>query len=97
RRPTLFPYTTLFRSEAGMPAVVEAAVLPHLPGEITGTPFDHAAHYIRIAVDHPPAGIAAGGVQRHRVAVQIAEQTLGAQQDHRRDRKSTRLNSSHVK
>src|SRR5207302_2119343 len=74
RRPpisTLFPYTTLFRSESGrFIASCDGMV------RFTSFPFSHAAGF---ALPHAPSARPAAGASP------------------RPDRKSTRLNSSHVK
>src|SRR5262245_64332473 len=70
-RPTLFPYTTLFRSHEGRVFVGDARRLGHDPGDRQ----QHAADDQRDIV-----------VQRQR----DGELTIS------RDRKSTRLNSSHL-
>src|SRR5690606_41220188 len=80
--PPLFPYTTLFRS-----ARIGEACDPHDPrGE-------RDAEIGLAVLELGP---------RHRAdrleAAQVAEAAVGSQQTvHPRDRKSTRLNSSHVK
>src|SRR5690606_41499362 len=83
--PPPFPYTTLFRSRADTPLVLDADALNLLaggalpgwgPGPVVLTP--HAAEGARLL------GVSTQAVLADR---------LGAA----RDRKSTRLNSSHVK
>src|SRR5258705_9118319 len=74
-RSTLFPYTTLFRSQRE-PLVLE-------PGDVH-------------QVDHEP-GRAAGGVARRSQRVeQLALHTGDVGRVLEADRKSTRLNSSHL-
>src|SRR5690606_40575772 len=82
-RSTLFPYTTLFRSDVGVAAGTQAATAFQLP------------------VRRRQAGQAVNGLlQRHQpapahvVPQEAGEVAVGARV---RDRKSTRLNSSHVK
>src|SRR3712207_7955198 len=67
-RSTLFPYTTLFRSD------VQA----------------HAAERL-VALDEDRLEPEVGRAERGRIAARS-----GAEDDHLRDRKSTRLNSSHA-
>src|SRR3712207_7346063 len=82
-RSTLFPYTTLFRSEADAAAdvvrLVEEARVGHLAGDAEGDERDG------VRVDD------AADVGPRRVN-HLMERKLGR----RRDRKSTRLNSSHA-
>src|SRR5256885_11273933 len=77
-RSTLFPYTTLFRSEQVLPELLFGVGLDqHVLGRVV-----HAAQVARVA------GIAAAPVARRRLQQQHAAACL--------DRKSTRLNSSHL-
>src|SRR2546422_2691900 len=69
-RSTLFPYTTLFRSTAGVVGAVE---------------FTKNSH----GVDDPAGGNADNGGRRKRAPSRPRRRGM------RRDRKSTRLNSSH--
>src|SRR3546814_13124050 len=87
---TLFPYTTLFRSEA-------------VGVELRGDAGDGAAQRV-VAPAHAQVHVVAGGLQPFDVAggdqelaAQLADQeALRARlPPGRRDRKSTRLNSSH--
>src|SRR3712207_8700741 len=84
-RSTLFPYTTLFRSVGLDHGVeldrVEAAVAVPLHGVLPQRPADPAA--TRRRGDH----------ERRGADVAAPTRPVGA---HRRDRKSTRLNSSHA-
>src|SRR5438034_5552209 len=83
RRPpisTLFPYTTLFRSLA-VAARVDDAAGRHAPTH---------RHARRVARAHEPDGREVGG----RVLAQ--GENFGGDQQVRKDRKSTRLNSSHT-
>src|SRR3712207_8925057 len=80
-RSTLFPYTTLFRSENWKTRYKMAAVGPHISIIILNVN----------GLNSP--------IKRHRVAGWIKEQDLTIcclQETHFRDRKSTRLNSSHA-
>src|SRR5439155_27212179 len=72
-RSTLFPYTTLFRSDRGIEPL-QASIAIRQCRLMQADPFALA--------------------RRHRVQVQPA--CGGAERAHREDRKSTRLNSSHV-
>src|SRR5690606_39752505 len=89
-RSTLFPYTTLFRSD-GM--TVEALCEP---------PTVDDSRWVEMAPRRRPCGRAVGGVPGlvggHRgAAAPPGLRAPSAQGSRRRDRKSTRLNSSHVK
>src|SRR5437868_11245151 len=80
-RPTLFPYTTLFRST--VPAVVAGLALAL---DRFGTmPWD--------AVSEPAIALAEMGVP---VTAELKQQLDGWAKRADADRKSTRLNSSHV-
>src|SRR5690606_41715163 len=90
-RPSLFPYTTLFRSwEAGGPnelALTFAAPQPSMPAWLSELPIV-PAHLLR--------GVAPGEQRGSR----FGSHPVGNgpyRFVHREDRKSTRLNSSHVK
>src|SRR5207249_9405943 len=80
---TLFPYTTLFRSR-------DLAVEPDLPADRQG------AHPRRLRV--PPFGGDALRVPRQRPVLhgQLSEHDVQGDRGEVQDRKSTRLNSSHV-
>src|SRR5690606_40119969 len=85
-RPTLFPYTTLFRSTA-TPELVELGERLYRAGNPdTGLPACMACH--------GPNGAGNPAAQYPRVAGQHAAYAAAQL---RADRKSTRLNSSHVK
>src|SRR3712207_9164112 len=73
-RSTLFPYTTLFRSEPHRPG---SSLLGHARGQV------HRRDHLRQERPPPPPseGVAPRGPQKGRAT---------------RDRKSTRLNSSHA-
>src|SRR5258705_6148032 len=80
-RSTLFPYTTLFRSRTAHPA------------------FDKAAHYLGMQVIRVPVTSTEFVADPDAVAAAIDEDTVmlvGSAPCLRRDRKSTRLNSSHL-
>src|SRR3712207_9103897 len=90
-RSTLFPYTTLFRSVvSGGRRGVDGAPRTGLPRRV-GTPrgVRSAAH---------PAGGRRGRVLRlvSPPLADVARAAGGSAGDQRRDRKSTRLNSSHA-
>src|SRR5207248_9277949 len=77
-RPTLFPYTTLFRSAADVLALKPDGVfLSNGPGD--PEPLDYAIQNVRALLAKKP----------------IFGICLGHQIDSEKDRKSTRLNSSH--
>src|SRR5688572_31872691 len=78
-RSTLFPYTTLFRSDRVRTLVVHDAVREHLA---------------RAGADHPAVGAKrADSRLRNEVEIDVGgHHPLGQR---REDRKSTRLNSSH--
>src|SRR5690606_41851069 len=89
----LFPYTTLFRSD-----LVEVVALAHAIAVRDDDPLaalDHAGQ-VRLELHQPHLVVVehrphpAVVVEQHRQVMQVAV-------DHRVDRKSTRLNSSHVK
>src|SRR3989442_8888893 len=75
-RSTLFPYTTLFRSE------VEEVLL----GQRADLPQEFRAHHGRAAAD-----------EAHRVRLRGHGERGTPAEDRPSDRKSTRLNSSHVR
>src|SRR5690349_23747856 len=81
QRPTLFPYTTLFRS------LVSVDLL------------DQAADLLQHQIDHRLQGAARSQVAARLAVVYLmnrkADRALAALQN-TQDRKSTRLNSSHV-
>src|SRR5207302_8308138 len=83
-RSTLFPYTTLFRS-----APQDRCHAPAAPGIPLYTP-EHVAPGAREHREHQAAVRAARACGRPWLAA-------GPGRGHRQDRKSTRLNSSHVK
>src|SRR5438874_9834617 len=74
-RSTLFPYTTLFRSQIGKAAIGNRQILDRFPADGVGALAAGALHDWRLRLDLHHVGQAA---------------------DVDRDRKSTRLNSSHV-
>src|SRR5256885_7108353 len=81
-RSTLFPYTTLFRSEVGdEPAVLEAVVED-----------DRIAEVVRVA-QVAEGALAHEGIEAERRHRGAARFQIDAD---RGDRKSTRLNSSHL-
>src|SRR5690606_39527666 len=87
-RPTLFPYTTLFRSlqahaalRAHEPLQLHLVVAVKRQEQAALLPVAAAEAAVDLDVPHP-FGVEAAALQR---------------QLHERDRKSTRLNSSHVK
>src|SRR5690606_39396175 len=84
---TLFPYTTLFRSGGGMDAALGQQPLP-------AQELEDARRALRVV--QPPRH---GGAALRRPDDVEAGATEGADQGAQpaRDRKSTRLNSSHVK
>src|SRR5688572_32326908 len=86
-RSTLFPYTTLFRSElAGSEVVVKAGFFRHVaePGARTGRIGAH--------VDTPDQNRALGGQELAREHLEHGGLARAVVPE---DRKSTRLNSSH--
>src|SRR5690606_39719984 len=91
-RSTLFPYTTLFRSEFEFDAARAIELVEHVGVGLAGEGTDDLAH-------------APGLEQRGQAGVAIArivvddDEVFGAMGDKAidEDRKSTRLNSSHVK
>src|SRR5205085_8923945 len=89
-RPTLLPYTTLFRSEVGERAGGHLHRLTEGVLDLGPRPFAVAAARVQDAVD-------LGLRERHRLGPGADEaRHAGRVLDHRpRDRKSTRLNSSH--
>src|SRR3712207_7405283 len=88
-RSTLFPYTTLFRSDVERVAE-QAHVAALRDGQL-------------VVVDQPalqPGGVALaqqlGEQHRAEVGVEVADRVRDAPAEGHRDRKSTRLNSSHA-
>src|SRR3712207_8418814 len=84
-RSTLFPYTTLFRSE---PRAVGHGPEDRRPGEQPGGLHDHD----RGDSAGGPARVDAGAPEHG----DRDDDVVGAAEEDRRDRKSTRLNSSHA-
>src|SRR3712207_8981980 len=88
-RSTLFPYTTLFRSEAGRKAL-------RIPGDIQDEA--HCAALVKKAVDT----FGRLDVLVNNAAYQMAQESIEDvtseqfERVYRTDRKSTRLNSSHA-
>src|SRR3712207_8037137 len=80
-RSTLFPYTTLFRSEGG---IAEALRIGPVEGPEHGEGGEHGADEVEDVLpgDHRRSSPSRGGER--------------AIQHHQPDRKSTRLNSSHA-
>src|SRR5690606_42116149 len=94
RRPsaTLFPYTTLLRSEGdGILEVSDAEALEQAVTDMLSTPKEAAAMGQR-AVNIVQRGL--GSTYRH---VSVILQVMAARRGEALDRKSTRLNSRHVK
>src|SRR5207302_9580599 len=88
-RATPFPYTTLFRSAGGV-AVIRVGGASEVEVKERKDRVDDAMHATRAAVEE---GILPGGG----VALLRASELLRKVRTHNEDRKSTRLNSSHVK
>src|SRR5690606_40287401 len=88
-RPTLFPYTTLFRSGHGSHGVglVRGEQLPHACG----------ACRLDLGVVARKLGFLHGAQQRIVGGVGVSHDRDGLALELLGDRKSTRLNSSHVK
>src|SRR2546426_7925297 len=84
RRPprfTLFPYTTLFRSRrSGDQVILSHDVVLEIIGDG--------------GLELPPVGFEPRGVARRQRLDELEDRARGL--FHRRDRKSTRLNSSHL-
>src|SRR5690606_41189123 len=92
-----FPYTTLFRSNLHDAVLVEVRLERGMRVDGAEIAHPHAVELGDIRRVHPAALAEARAEQRQepgqeRRAAQVVEQHLAAQ-----DRKSTRLNSSHVK
>src|SRR3712207_8999307 len=83
-RSTLFPYTTLFRSQPRPGVVPQTVWRPRGHARLLAGPLDRAA----VRVDSVPVG--------RGPAAGFDPATLRLTRRHRRDRKSTRLNSSHA-
>src|SRR5687768_17686274 len=82
---TLFPYTTLFRSEAGLREVARIEVERRVGEKIDSLADSRIAGFARQALGRVDADIAQrGDALRRDLPAQVAK-----------DRKSTRLNSSH--
>src|SRR3712207_8401466 len=86
-RSTLFPYTTLFRSEAGQNLVVVE------PAHLSGAALHHGVAERHLAVARERDMPAAPDEQDGRAA---NLNSVLAHRLRRTDRKSTRLNSSHA-
>src|SRR3546814_15094157 len=90
RTDTLFPYTTLFRSPFGMEGAGfaetdEARILQHVERQVRER-----------VVEHGMVDVGMGDAGRfERLRAGPAEGAEGGEVVHLRDRKSTRLNSSH--
>src|SRR3712207_7727541 len=85
-RSTLFPYTTLFRSEGAL-------------FQTRGLEFTHMRQRLALAVDTEAAitpGLAPLGGERRIVSWRQVPENLPSCPEEVRDRKSTRLNSSHA-
>src|SRR5690606_41582943 len=82
-RSTLFPYTTLFRSRDGFMGFKLVAL-------------SGAKGLVFVAVEDDSRSFAALGMTRHR-PLRLHRQRVLVDRDAELDRKSTRLNSSHVK
>src|SRR5207302_11258679 len=94
-RPTLFPYTTLFRSEKLALIAVAAGAIHELAGQTAGIEDALAVLERLLGLGGGLAGLGRQDhllhdlVRRRRILLQVCGEVL--------DRKSTRLNSSHVK
>src|SRR3712207_9219848 len=90
-RSTLFPYTTLFRSQRTR--LLELSIRPgrHL---LDGR--EHATLSSVALAGFPTSKIAAPDDSTHMPISNAASSSDEQRPDHRRDRKSTRLNSSHA-
>src|SRR5436190_4595328 len=88
-RSTLFPYTTLFRSEEGLPNSLEPGKRPRTTLSPTLVARDGDPY---LALGTP------GGDQQDQWSLHtlLAHDERGRQRRARTDRKSTRLNSSHT-
>src|SRR5690349_21883099 len=86
-RPTLFPYTTLFRSLQRGAAVAQSKKVQELLAGLGGPSFVHLAD-TSPAVGHSLAALNLRGMTGATVLAMTRGETG--------DRKSTRLNSSHV-
>src|SRR5690606_39757819 len=86
-RPPPFPYTTLFRSHR-LFGGEESEQTNFYTGETWLLTHDHVAALAELETTGPR------DAERYRVWLQTADETLDYRQA---DRKSTRLNSSHVK
>src|SRR5256885_3608131 len=85
-RSTLFPYTTLFRSDAGVHSLLPPAPRSG-PAESPGA--QGPLHRVRGGPLHPQGRAAA-------VSTEFENAALVVQPLYEGDRKSTRLNSSHL-
>src|SRR5205814_9859755 len=93
-RPTLFPYTTLFRSVADVVAL-HARVEMRIAGEI-GIGFAGGLDVRRVVRAETPALVAEGLVGRLARRRRHRQPRNGLRRGRIADRKSTRLNSSHL-
>src|SRR3712207_7077840 len=87
-RSTLFPYTTLFRSEDGLDGPVPQLGAFGVVSEVTYRVVDGKPARPLVIEPLPAQRITQLGLPRARIGMQLVEQRL--------DRKSTRLNSSHA-
>src|SRR3546814_13759146 len=85
RTDTLFPYTTLFRSADAEQYVIRAVAVEQIRHQVAGNRRGDGE-----AAGQPAPDLAMGGK-----ADQFGNAARGQRRDARRDRKSTRLNSSH--
>src|SRR3546814_14008507 len=93
RTDNLFPYTTLFRSVRSWLCVL-AAQPPSIRAKSGSTAADGVDDFDAVAIVQRACRVLAA---RHDVAIDFDRQALAGQTKlrHQRDRKSTRLNSSH--
>src|SRR5207249_10442421 len=92
RRSTLFPYTTLFRSDGDALAAMRAVRRVFDPDERVNPGKVVPVHACREWSGWVPRAIGPGSAARD----QLSSADPGAAPRGSRDRKSTRLNSSHV-
>src|SRR3712207_9107865 len=90
-RSTLFPYTTLFRSARGGGGSVQDGV----DQPSAGANGKVARFHVQVCVDRAVRGFAAHGGLGHNAAV-VFDGDVERVEEHQKDRKSTRLNSSHA-
>src|SRR5256885_17170303 len=90
-RSTLFPYTTLFRSDYVLPFAPKASI--YVVASKLGSVMTSVDNSTQVSM---PLLVNAGGRYKFKVGTVPCTARLAVSQVSSRDRKSTRLNSSHL-